>query len=219
MTLQILAACISPREPPREVKSWEKAKTGRPSTRPWPVITPSDGISIFSMPKLSQRCCTNISSSRKLPGSKSRSSLSRAVSLPPRFCLSTALAPPISLIFFSLSSSFWIASLVESIVSSPLQVYWMYRLWNTNKIQSFFHYCAMPNFVKKKQFGQRVTAPWLRSCSKSISSYFARIVTTGSFSRMKAKARIIRGSNSGFVTHEVQRAQASGGYLQPEKAL
>jgi len=51
----------------------------------------------------------------------------------------------------------------------------------------------MPNFVKKKQFGRRVTAPWLRSCSKSIVSYFDCIVTTGSFSRVKAKATLDSG--------------------------
>ena len=56
MTLQIFLACISPSEPAREVKSWAKANTGRPFTRPKPVTTPSAGISTFSMPKLTQRC-------------------------------------------------------------------------------------------------------------------------------------------------------------------
>ncbi len=49
MALQIFLACISPRLPAREVKSWEKANTGRPATSPWPVMTPSEGISTLSI--------------------------------------------------------------------------------------------------------------------------------------------------------------------------
>ena len=97
MTLQIFLLCISPSDPARLVKSWAKANTGRPFTLPKPVTTPSAGISTFSMPKLTQRCVTKISVSRKVPGSKNRSSRSRAVSLPLARCFSTALAPPIRL--------------------------------------------------------------------------------------------------------------------------
>jgi len=50
-TLQILAECISPREPPRAVKSWKKANTGLPFTSPWPVTTPSEGITCLSIPE------------------------------------------------------------------------------------------------------------------------------------------------------------------------
>src|SRR5438128_2646591 len=44
MILTILFACISPRLPPKTVKSCEKTKTVRPSIVPWPVTTPSPGI-------------------------------------------------------------------------------------------------------------------------------------------------------------------------------
>ena len=43
MTLQIFCAWVSESEPPNTVKSWAKTKTSRPSTSPWPVITPSPG--------------------------------------------------------------------------------------------------------------------------------------------------------------------------------
>ncbi len=41
MTLQTFSAKTSPRLPPKTVKSCENAKTRRPCTSPWPVITPS----------------------------------------------------------------------------------------------------------------------------------------------------------------------------------
>ena len=103
MTLQIFLLCISPNDPARDVKSWAKANTGRPFTWPKPVTTPSAGISTCSMPKLTHRCFTKISVSRKVPGSKNRSRRSRAVSLPLKRCFSTALAPPIPLICPSFS--------------------------------------------------------------------------------------------------------------------
>ncbi|OPY05014.1 MAG: hypothetical protein A4E67_02133 [Syntrophaceae bacterium PtaB.Bin038] len=53
------------------------------------------------MPKFVQRCSTNLSSSTKVPSSKSRASLSRAVSLPVAFTFSRAWAPPPISIFRS----------------------------------------------------------------------------------------------------------------------
>ncbi len=41
MTLTIFSPYTSPSDPPKTVKSWEYTATGRPSTRPVPVITPS----------------------------------------------------------------------------------------------------------------------------------------------------------------------------------
>ena len=105
ITLQIFLACISPRLPAREVKSCEKAAAGRPLILPKPVMTPSAGISTLSIPNMVPRCFMNMSVSRKVPGSKSRSSRSRAVSLPRSCCAATALAPPIFLIWRSRSCS------------------------------------------------------------------------------------------------------------------
>ena len=51
MTLHIFFACISPRLPARAVKSWAKAATGRPSTLPKPVMTPSAAMSAFFDPE------------------------------------------------------------------------------------------------------------------------------------------------------------------------
>ena len=127
MTLQIFLLCISPNDPARDVKSWAKANTGRPFTFPKPVTTPSAGISTCSMPKLTHRCVTKISVSRKVPGSKNRSSRSRAVSLPLARCFSTALAPPIPLICpsFSFNSRIFSATVFiggSSSTKSMLQV-------------------------------------------------------------------------------------------------
>ncbi len=41
ITLQIFSAKTSERLPPKTVKSWEKRKTFRPNTVPWPVTTAS----------------------------------------------------------------------------------------------------------------------------------------------------------------------------------
>ncbi len=41
ITLTIFWPKVSPRAPPKTVKSWEKTATGRPSTVPYPVTTPS----------------------------------------------------------------------------------------------------------------------------------------------------------------------------------
>ena len=41
MILMIFSPKTSPREPPNTVKSWLNRHTGRPSTVPKPVITPS----------------------------------------------------------------------------------------------------------------------------------------------------------------------------------
>jgi len=55
MMLTILCACISPTDPPEQVKSWENANTSRPLMVPEPVTTPSHGISCCSMPNWTQR--------------------------------------------------------------------------------------------------------------------------------------------------------------------
>ena len=47
MIFTIFAALVSDSEPPKTVKSCAKAKTGRPSTRPWPATTPSPGIELL----------------------------------------------------------------------------------------------------------------------------------------------------------------------------
>src|SRR2546426_7419569 len=70
MILTILFACISPRLPPKTVKSCEKTKTVRPSIVPCPVTTPSPGIRFASIPKSVVRCSTKASVSTKLPGSR-----------------------------------------------------------------------------------------------------------------------------------------------------
>jgi hypothetical protein len=41
MILQIFSANVSPREPPKTVKSWLNTNTLRPSIVPQPVTTPS----------------------------------------------------------------------------------------------------------------------------------------------------------------------------------
>ena len=81
-------------EPPKTVKSWAKTKTCRPSTRPWPMTTPSPGIFWRSIPKSALRWVLNLSSSTKVPGSRKRSMRSRAVSLPASCCRATRSSPP-----------------------------------------------------------------------------------------------------------------------------
>ena len=119
MTLVIFLACISPRLPARAVKSCAKAKTSRPFTLPKPVMTPSAGISTLSMPNKVPLCFTNMSISRKVPGSKKRSRRARAVILPRSSCAATALGPPISLIFASRSRRSLILSATIPISASP----------------------------------------------------------------------------------------------------
>src|SRR5512135_1995527 len=121
--LTILAACISPSEPPMVLKSCAKAKTVRPLTMPYPVTTPSPGTSVWSMPKFTQRCSTNLSSSTKVPSSKRRASLSRAVSLPVAFTFSRPLAPPPLSIFFS-------RALLSSIFSLFVTAILLFVFWN-----------------------------------------------------------------------------------------
>ena len=121
--LTILAACISPSDPPMVLKSCAKAKTVRPFTIPYPVTTPSPGTSVWSMPKFTQRCSTNLSSSTKVPSSKRRASLSRADSLPVAFTFSRALAPPPSSIFFS---RVLMSSIFSLFVTAPhLFLFWI----------------------------------------------------------------------------------------------
>src|SRR6185295_18493320 len=107
MILQTLAAYVSLRDPPNTVKSWANAKTARPSTRPWPVITPSPGMRCASMPKSWLRCTTNRSSSSKVPGSRSRWRRSRAESFPSDFWRASRSGPPpaSASLFLRLSSS------------------------------------------------------------------------------------------------------------------
>ncbi len=94
MTLTILAPCTSPSEPPNAVKSWLNTQTGRPSTRPCPVTTPSPYGRFAAMPKLAARCLASSSNSVNEPGSSSRSIRSLAVSLPRACCLATAFSEP-----------------------------------------------------------------------------------------------------------------------------
>src|SRR5215475_132969 len=94
MILQIFSAKAPDRLPQKTVKSCAKTKTRRPSTSPWPVTTPSPGIFCSAMPKSVQRWVTNLSISTKVPGSKSSSSRSRAVSFPPRCWRSIRSSPP-----------------------------------------------------------------------------------------------------------------------------
>src|SRR6267143_228154 len=97
MIFTILFACISPKLPPKTVKSWENTNTVRPSIVPWPVRTPSPGIRFLSMPNSAVRCSTNASVSTKEPRSKSSSTRSFAVSLPFARCASMRSFPPPSL--------------------------------------------------------------------------------------------------------------------------
>src|SRR2546422_1077500 len=67
ITLQILRAYASEREPPKTVKSWANTKAGRPWIRPDPVTTPSPGIFCFCISKSWVWCTTNLSISVKEP--------------------------------------------------------------------------------------------------------------------------------------------------------
>ena len=51
MTLTIFSPKTSPSDPPNTVKSWLNTQTGRPSTVPYPVTTPSPYGRLASMPK------------------------------------------------------------------------------------------------------------------------------------------------------------------------
>ena len=64
--------------------------TGRPSTVPVPVTTPSPYGRFASIPKSCARCLASSSNSTNEPSSSSRSIRSRAVSLPRACCFSTA---------------------------------------------------------------------------------------------------------------------------------
>ena len=79
-----LLQCVSPAAPPATVKSWLARCTSRPSIVAHPVTTPSAGSSFSAMPKYVARCWQNSPISSKLPRSTSRSTRSRAVSLPDR---------------------------------------------------------------------------------------------------------------------------------------
>jgi hypothetical protein len=94
MTLTIFSPNTSPSEPPATVKSWEKIATGRPSTVPWPVTTPSPYGRFFSTPKPCARWRAISSNSTKDPSSRKASIRSRAVILPLACCFSTARSDP-----------------------------------------------------------------------------------------------------------------------------
>src|SRR5438093_2945645 len=94
MILTILFACISPRLPPKTVKSCENTKTVRPSIVPWPVTTPSPRTRFASIPNSVVRCSTKASVSTKLPESRSSSTRSRAVSFPFACCAWIRSLPP-----------------------------------------------------------------------------------------------------------------------------
>ena len=85
---------ISPAEPPATVKSWLARWTSRPPTEAAPVITPSAGMSRPAMPNSTARCSAKSPDSRKLSGSTSASTRSRAVSFPALRCFSSLSAPP-----------------------------------------------------------------------------------------------------------------------------
>src|SRR5262244_162308 len=105
ISLQILSPTVSESDPPKTVKSCAKTYTVRPSTVPAPQTTPSPGIFVFSIPNSRQRCSTKGSSSKKEPGSSSRSIRSWAESLPSRCCRSILSGPPPSRAFSRSSSS------------------------------------------------------------------------------------------------------------------
>src|SRR5437763_3682736 len=96
ITLQILRAYASEREPPKTVKSWANTKAGRPWIRPDPVTTPSPGIFCFCISKSWVWCTTNLSISVKEPGSSRSSSRSRAVFFPALCCRRIRSSPPAS---------------------------------------------------------------------------------------------------------------------------
>ncbi len=94
ITLQIFLAYAAESEPPNTVKSCAKTTTLRPSTRPQPVTTPSPSTFCLSISKSVQSWTTKRSTSTNVPGSRNRSSRSRAVSLPASCCFWIRAAPP-----------------------------------------------------------------------------------------------------------------------------
>ena len=62
--------------------------------RPKPVMNPSPGGRCSCIPKSSERCATNLSSSSNVPSSRSSATRSRAVSLPALCSRSRRSAPP-----------------------------------------------------------------------------------------------------------------------------
>ena len=93
ITLQIFSANTSLSDPPNTVKSWENTQIGRPNTVPYPVTTASPQGRLSRMPNSTSRWRTKRSSSTNDPGSSSRSTRSRASSLPRACCFSTAADP------------------------------------------------------------------------------------------------------------------------------
>ena len=93
ITLQIFAAYASDSEPPKTVKSWLKTKTGPAVDR---AVAGDDAVAEDRVRRRrrSPRAVTNASSSTNEPGSSSRSSRSRAVSLPRACCWSIRAWPP-----------------------------------------------------------------------------------------------------------------------------
>ncbi len=125
ITLHTFCAMTSPIEPPNTVKSWLETKTLRPSTVPYPVITPSPGGCFFSIPKSCARWIANGSVSTNEPLSIRISSRSRAVSLPRSCCFLEASRPPgVRAPFFRLRSSSMRAStvIVGSVDGTSLSV-------------------------------------------------------------------------------------------------
>ena len=96
ITLQIFSANTSLSEPPKTVKSCEKTNTGRPNTVPYPVTTASPQGRLSRIPNSTSRWRTKRSSSTNDPGSSSRSTRSRASSLPRACCFATAFSPAAS---------------------------------------------------------------------------------------------------------------------------
>src|SRR3979490_2166879 len=95
--LTIFCAWVSESDPPNTVKSLAKTNVLRPLTVPQPVMTPSPGTLVFSMPNSTERCSTNMSNSSNEPLSSRSSMRSRAVSLPRACCASMRFSPPPSL--------------------------------------------------------------------------------------------------------------------------
>src|ERR1700704_119370 len=95
--LTIFCAWVSESDPPNTVKSLANTNVLRPLTVPQPVMTPSPGTLVFSMPNSTERCSTNMSSSSNEPLSSRSSMRSRAVSLPRACCASIRFSPPPSL--------------------------------------------------------------------------------------------------------------------------
>ena len=94
MILTTFSANTSPSDPPNAVKSWLNTATRRPSIVPWPVTTPSPRMRLSSSPNPVARWTANASVSTNEPSSSSRSTRSRAVSLPRSCCLAMAASPP-----------------------------------------------------------------------------------------------------------------------------